>query len=92
MTDATHDPRTDWCACEPNSMDRCDYRMLADAVIEHLNPPDGDEAEVAICISAIQDIAGFAASLICSCARIEDGGRCPRCAVLGQHQGKRVDR
>lgn len=57
MTDVIHDPRTDWCACEPNGADRCEYRMLADAVIEHLDPRDGDEAEVALCITAVEDAA-----------------------------------
>lgn len=97
MSDVIHDPRTDWCACEPNSIDRCDYRLLADAVIEYLNPPDGEEAEVAICIEAVRSVAEFAGSLICSCARIDADPtlvdeRCPRCAVLGQHHGRRIDR
>ena len=65
--DVIHDPKTDWCACEPNSMNRCDYRLLADTVIEKLNPSDGDEAEVAICVDAIERIAAYVASLPCIC-------------------------
>lgn len=91
MPDVIHDPNTDWCACEPNSMDRCDYRLLADTVIEHLNPRGDDIAEVAICITAIERIAAFVATLICSCARIEDQEPCPRCAVLGQRNMRQVE-
>lgn len=93
--DVIHDPRTDWCACEPYGDDRCDYRLLADTVITLLNPPDGDDAEVAICITAVERIAAFVATLICSCARIDadeqvHGKPCPRCAVLGQRHMQQV--
>ncbi len=83
MPDVIHDPATDWCACEPNGTDRCGYRMLADAVIEYLNPPDGDDAEVAICISAVETIASYVASLPCACTPGYDGEPCRRCAALG---------
>jgi hypothetical protein len=55
--DVTHDPQTDWCACEPEGADRCGYRLLADAVIAHLDVRDGDEAEVALCIDAVERAA-----------------------------------
>ena len=90
--DVIHDPRTDWCACEPHGDVICDYRLLADAVIEHLNPPDGDEAEVGICITAIEQIADFVQSLICSCSRMDDDEPCPRCSVLGQRHMRPVER
>lgn len=92
MPDVIHDPRTDWCACEPNGMNRCGYRMLADAVIEHLNPPDGDEAEVAICIIAVEQIAAFVQSVPCWCLSGNDVGPCERCEALGQRHGKPVGR
>lgn len=57
MPDVTHDPLTDWCACEPHGASRCDYRLLADAVIAHLDVHDGDEAEVALCIEAVEQAA-----------------------------------
>jgi hypothetical protein len=79
----------DWCTCEPESADRCEYRILADAVIEHLNPPDDDEAEVAICCTAIEEVAAFVASLPCACV---PGGEpaecCERCRVLGRWRDK----
>ena len=57
VPDVIHDPVTDWCACEPLGDDRCDYRMLADAVIQHLNPRDGEEAEVSLLIDAVKAAA-----------------------------------
>jgi len=45
------------CNCEPGSIDACEYRMLGDAVVEHLGPRDGDEAEVALCITAVERVA-----------------------------------
>jgi hypothetical protein len=83
-----HDPTTDWCACEPNGMNRCDYRLLADAVIEHLNPPDGDEAEVSICVTAVENIAAYVGSLPCACAPGYDDEPCGRCTALGQWHGR----
>lgn len=88
----THDPKTDWCACEPLGMNRCDYRLLADDVIEMLNPPDGDEAEVGICISAIAGIAAYVASLPCTCSPGYDDEPCGRCEALGQRHGEPVGR
>ena len=87
MTDVIHDPRTDWCACEPYGANRCDYRMLADMVIERLNPSDGDAAEVDICETAIANIANYVQSLPCTCIPGDDEP-CGRCAALGQrHRG-----
>lgn len=92
-SDIIHDPRTDWCACEPYGEDRCGYRMLADAVIEKLNPPDVDAGEVGICISAIADIAAYVARLPCLCIPgDDDAGPCGRCAVLGQWHMQGVSR
>jgi hypothetical protein len=65
-------------------MNRCGYRLLADAVIEQLNPPDGDEAEVGICITAIEGIAAYVASLPCTCKPGPEDGPCGRCNALGQ--------
>lgn len=86
MPDVIHDPETDWCACEPDSAKRCDYRVLADKIAEELNPPGGDEAEVQICFNAIEDAATFIANQPCTCTvgMVEDGSPCPRCAVLGR--------
>ena len=94
MADVIHDPLTDWCACEPHSMDRCDYRLLADKVIDELNPPDGDEAEVSICFNAIEDAAVYIQQQPCTCtpAMVEDGSPCPRCAALGRIGDTRMDR
>ena len=89
----THNPVTDWCACEPGGVERCDYRLLADTVISGLNPPDKDEAEVALCTTAVEHIAEYVRSLSCTCpsGSLPDGA-CGRCAVLGQHHGQPVQR
>ena len=92
MPDVIHDPATDWCACTPGGDVVCDYRLLADAVIEHLNPPDGDEAEVGICMAAIESIAGFVRAQPCICYLMADGEACGRCSVLGQRHGKPAQR
>jgi hypothetical protein len=79
-----HDPRTDWCACEPEGPGRCDYRLLADEVVKRLNPRDGGESEVSLCIGAVECAAEFIASQPCTC---EPGWRtepCGRCAALGR--------
>jgi hypothetical protein len=82
-----HDPRADWCACTPLADARCDYRMLADAVEGELNPPDGDGAEVDICITAVVRIAEFVRGLPCTCTPGDDGEPCGRCDALGQRRG-----
>jgi hypothetical protein len=46
----------DNCDCQPYSSDRCEYRMLADAVIASLPTRDGDEAEVSLCIESVERI------------------------------------
>jgi hypothetical protein len=84
MPDVIHDPKTDCCACPPGGVYRCDYRLLADAVEEHLNPPDGDEAEVSLCMNAVEQIADFVRSLPCTCAPGYDDEPCGRCRALGQ--------
>ena len=91
MPDVIHDPGTDWCACEPGGDVVCDYRLLADAVLEHLNPPGDDVAEVAICVSAVERIAGYVRSLPCTCGPGYDYPPCGRCAVVGQWHGKHWD-
>jgi hypothetical protein len=94
MTDVIHDPATDWCACPPNGDVVCDYRLLADAVEDELNPADGDESEVSLCIGAVKRIAEFVRSLPCSCTPegVADGEPCGRCAALGQAAGELVPR
>jgi hypothetical protein len=92
MPDVIHDPETDWCACESHGPARCDFRLLADTIIDQLNPPDGDDAEVAICMRAIARVAEFARSQPCTCPRRPAADPCDRCAVLGQYQGQAVDR
>lgn len=50
-----HNPDAN-CDCQPDGSNRCEYRMLADAVVEHLPTRDGDEAEVALCVQAVQRV------------------------------------
>lgn len=90
--DVIHDPLTDWCACEPNSGSRCGYRLLADAVVEAFNPPDGEDAEVAICVDAINAAAAYVRDQRCSCAFGARFGACPRCRALGESEGAVVQR
>ena len=88
MTEVVHDPATDWCACEPNSMNRCSYRLLADAVVDELNPKDGDEGEESLCIDAIERVAAYVRSLPCTCTPGYDDEPCGRCEAIGQWHGK----
>lgn len=47
------------CSCQPyDPHDRCEYRTLADAVIENLPVHDGDAAEVALCVDTVDAIGG----------------------------------
>lgn len=89
-----HDPAVN-CDCEPGDLMRkgvCEYRMLGDAVGDALNPPDGDEAEVAILIDAVNAAAEYIASAPCLCALEARYGVCPRCRALGQIAGERCQR
>jgi hypothetical protein len=88
MTQVIHDPETDWCACQPAGNTVCDYRLLADAVIEHLNPPDDDVAEVSLCITAVKRAAAYVASLPCTCEPGYDHEPCARCNAIGQWHRK----
>ena len=80
-----------WCTCEPGSLDRCEYRFLADAAGSALNPPDGDEGEVVILIRAVEGIAAYVRSLPCTCdpgAAEYDADPCGRCQAIGQRCGR----
>lgn len=47
------------CGCEPyDPHDRCEYRMLADAVIENFPVHDGDAAEVSLCVDTVDAVGG----------------------------------
>lgn len=55
-----HDPNVN-CDCEPNSAyprARCEYRTLADAVIDNLPVADGDASELALLVDAVDAIGG----------------------------------
>jgi hypothetical protein len=92
--DVIHDPQTDWCACEPYGMNRCDYRFLADAVADAFNPPDNDAAEVSIMVDAVARAREYIAGQPCTCtpAMIEDREPCPRCTALGRLDDKPLER
>lgn len=94
MPDVIHDPETDWCACEPDGTSRCSYRLLADCVGDALNPPDGDEGEVSLLMTAVEQIATYVRGLPCACTlmMLADGEPCRRCGALGQLGGKPVQR
>ncbi|ONH58369.1 hypothetical protein CcI49_23220 [Frankia sp. CcI49] len=90
-----HDP-DEVCTCEPGGIDICEYRMIADTVIERLNPPDSDVAEVAIVLESIAHLADYVEKLPCTCppdaAPPELGDPCDRCRVLGRRLDKREER
>jgi hypothetical protein len=86
-----HDPAGD-CTCGPNAEDRCEYRLLADEILEALNPPGDDVAEVAILISAVKHAAAAIERQPCECGYGPDGATCGRCSALGQHNGIAVAR
>lgn len=46
------------CTCEAEGDDRCEYRMLADAIETAFSVRDGDEAEVALLTTAIGEAGG----------------------------------
>jgi hypothetical protein len=93
MPDVIHDPETDWCACKPQGDVVCDYRLLADKVIELFNPADDDGAEVAVLITAVERVAGFIRAHVgCTCLVSLPDYTCPRCLVLGEQHGKPAQR
>lgn len=89
-----HDPNTDWCACEPDGADRCEYRLLADKVGDLLNPPDDDEAEVSLLMTAIERAAAYINAQPCTCTPgdIADRMPCPRCGAFGRLGDKVLSR
>lgn len=88
MPDVIHDPRTDWCACEPNGTDRCEYRILADAIDGNFGVQDSDEAEVALLITTIERAATLIRSLPCTCEPGFGDEPCQRCRLMGQWHGE----
>ena len=64
------------------------YELLRDKIIELFNPPDGEDAEEAIMMDALQRVHQFVLKRPCICS--EDP--CDRCWVLGRHNDERVDR
>jgi hypothetical protein len=94
MTDVIHNPDTDWCACDPGSDRRCGYRLLADTVGDAFNVRDGDEAEVSLCMDAVEIARAYIQAQPCTCTleMVADWEPCPRCHALGQLNGKPVQR
>ena len=91
-----HDPDED-CSCHPGDImgeGICEYRMLADKVGDLFNPPDGDEAEVSILITACEQAQAYINSRPCACTpeMVADWDPCPRCRVLGRIDDKPVER
>lgn len=87
-TTQAHDPDV-LCDCEPDGLNgrlTCEYRMLADSVGNQFNPPDGDEAEVALLMTAIEQAKAYIESQPCTCtpADVDDWEPCPRCRAIGR--------
>lgn len=83
---------TDGCNCEPGGYlgaDRCEYRLLADEVIELFNPHDGETAEVDLCMQALREAHAALIEMPCSCTSAAldlnvMGPPCGRCRALGR--------
>lgn len=61
------------CTCDPDGADRCDYRLLADTVIEHLDVRHDDAAEVALCATAVEEAAtGLPGALVAARAALRN--------------------
>jgi hypothetical protein len=91
-----HDP-AETCDCHPDDLMHlgiCEYRMLADTVGAAFNPPDGDEAEVAILITAVERAQAYIVSQPCACtpAMVENWEPCARCAALGRLNDEALQR
>lgn len=76
---------------------REDYEAIRDAVIDALNPRDGDDGEVFIMVEAIKGAAAFIESVPCTCP--PDAGDpewesdpCARCQALGRARDQVIDR
>ncbi len=85
------------CTCDPHGEDRCDYRLLADQIIDLLHPPDDDVAEVGIVMDAVQRLAEYVTGLPCTCPPAAgppdwDVQPCGRCDALGRARDKAVER
>lgn len=75
--------------------DARDYWTLRDLIIDRLNPPDSDFAEIHIMCTAIEDAAELIESIPCACtpaARLGEDDPCPRCQALGRIADERVER
>lgn len=71
------------------------YQLLVEHIIDKLNPRDGDEAEVALCMEAIDKVVAFVEPHRCVCAldAPETGEHiCPRCDALGRVCDRQVER
>jgi hypothetical protein len=93
---AGHDPDEN-CTCHPDDLMHegiCEYRMLADKVGAALNPPDGDEAEVSLLMTAVEQAQEYIAAQPCTCTleMVADWDACPRCRALGRRDDKPVQR
>lgn len=87
----------DGCECEPNGYDRCEYRQLADVVVELFNPPDGESDEMSLCIEALTLAHAVLIDIPCTCTpdaidRNVMDEPCRRCWGLGRRGDKREER
>lgn len=65
------------------------YEELRDHIVERLNPPDDDIAEIAIMLDAVGRAADYIESQPCAC---DDEEPCGRCFALGRLMDVRVER
>jgi hypothetical protein len=88
MARATRKPE-ETCTCEPDDLfgkGVCEYRLLADCGGNTLNVADGDEAEVSLLITAVEQAKAYIESQPCTCTPedIADWDACPRCRAIGR--------
>jgi hypothetical protein len=75
--------------------DARDYWTLRDLIIDKLNPPDSDFAEIHIMCTAIEDATALIEAIPCVCTEAAASGEddpCPRCQVLGRTADVREER
>ena len=75
--------------------DARDYWTLRDLIIDRLNPPDSDYAEIHIMCEAVRRAAELIEAIPCACTEAAASGEddpCPRCQVLGRTADVREER
>jgi len=72
------------------------YRLLADHIIDQINPPDGDGSEESILMDAVEGLVAYVRDQPCLCGRLPDEESseesCDRCRALGLYRNVQLER